>query len=171
MTLNTRTSFFRQRDILFDQGTEEGYILLLTLLLICTVLSVLMASLILTEITSTSHLSVSRGFNVRVAFLTDDVVDVVQTVSRDAGKGPGTVWRKVAVGAPRAAKIRRTFDDHSCRSESLRKKRGKENSVLLTASAHACSKLELWVIFLSEKTHGDYSKIYICYINIIQGNQ
>lgn len=91
MTFNTRTSFFRQRDILFDRGTEEGYILLLTLLLICTVLSVLMASLILTEITSTSHLSVSRGFNVRVAFLTDDVVDVVQAVSRDAGKGPGTV--------------------------------------------------------------------------------
>lgn len=39
----------------------------------------------------TSHLSISRGFNVRVAFLTDDVVDVVQAVSRNVGKGSGTI--------------------------------------------------------------------------------
>lgn len=39
----------------------------------------------------TSYLSVSRGFDVRVAVLTDDVVDVVQAVGGDAGKGLGTV--------------------------------------------------------------------------------
>lgn len=84
---------------------------------------------------STSYLSISGGFDVGVAFLADDVVYVVQAVGRDAGKGLGTVRGKVAVGAPCAAEISRTLDDHSCRSESLRRKR--EDSVLLTSSAHA----------------------------------
>lgn len=52
-----------------------------------------------------SHLSVSGGLDVGVALLTDDVVDVVQTIGGDAGKGPGAVGGKVAVGAPRAAEI------------------------------------------------------------------
>lgn len=29
--------------------------------------------------------------DVRVALLADDVIDVVQTIGRDAGKGPGAV--------------------------------------------------------------------------------
>lgn len=61
--------------------------------------------------------------DVRVALLTDDIIDVVQTIGRDARKGPGAVWGKVAIGAPRASKICRTLDDHSCRSEGLRRKK------------------------------------------------
>lgn len=40
---------------------------------------------------STSYLSISGGFDVGVALLADDVVDVVQTVGGDVGKGLGTV--------------------------------------------------------------------------------
>lgn len=46
------------------------------------------------------HLSVGGGLNVGVALLADDVVDVVQAVSRDAGKRTGAVGGKVAVWAP-----------------------------------------------------------------------
>lgn len=41
----------------------------------------------------------------RVAFLTDDVVDLVQSFGGDARESSGTVFGKVAVGAPCAAKI------------------------------------------------------------------
>lgn len=40
---------------------------------------------------STSYLSISGGFNVGVAFLANDVVDVVQSVGGDARVGSGTV--------------------------------------------------------------------------------
>lgn len=72
---------------------------------------------------SAPHLSMGGRLDVRVALLADDVVDVVQTICRDAGEGPGAVWGKVAIGAPRASEIRRTLDDHSCRSEGLRRKK------------------------------------------------
>lgn len=65
------------------------------------------------------HLSIGGGLNVGVAFLTDDVVDVVQTVSGDARKRAGAVGGKVAVGAPRAAEISRALDDHGSWSEGL----------------------------------------------------
>lgn len=75
---------------------------------------------------STSHLPISGGFDVRVAFLADDVIDMVQAISRNARKGSGTVRGKVAAGSPSAAKISRSLYDHSCRSESLKKKREKK---------------------------------------------
>lgn len=68
------------------------------------------------------HLSVGGGLNVGVALLADDVVDVVQAVSRDAGKRTGAVGGKVAVWAPWAAEVRRALNDHGCWSESLGKK-------------------------------------------------
>lgn len=68
-----------------------------------------------------SYLSICGGFNVGVAFLTDDVIDVAKAIGRDAREGFGTVWGKVAVGAPRAAEISWALDDHSCRSECLKR--------------------------------------------------
>lgn len=68
---------------------------------------------------SVPDLSVGGGLDVGVALLTDDVVDVVQAVGGDAGKGAGAVGGKVAVGAPRAAEIGRAFNDHGRRSEGL----------------------------------------------------
>lgn len=65
------------------------------------------------------HLSVGGGLDVGVALLADDVVDVVQAVGGDAGKRPGAVGGKVAVGAPRAAEVGRALDDHGCWSEGL----------------------------------------------------
>ena len=78
---------------------------------------------------STSYLSISGWFDVGVTFLTDYIIDVLQAIGRYAGKGPGTVWGKVAVRAPCASKISRSLDDHSCRPESLRRER--ENGVRL----------------------------------------
>lgn len=72
------------------------------------------------DLYATSYLSVSGGFNVRVALLADDVVDVVKAVGLDAREGFGTVRGKVAVRAPRAAKISWALDDHSGRSERLK---------------------------------------------------
>lgn len=69
-----------------------------------------------------NHLPIGGGLNVRVALLADDVVDVAQAVSGDAGKRAGAVGGEVAVRAPRAAEVGRALNDHGCRSESLGEK-------------------------------------------------
>lgn len=65
------------------------------------------------------HLSIGGRLNVGVALLADDIVDVVQAIRGDARKRSGAVGGKVAVGAPRAAKISRALDDHGSWSEGL----------------------------------------------------
>lgn len=49
------------------------------------------SSITATSTSSTSYLSISGGFDIRVAFLADDVVYVLQAIGGDGGKGLGTV--------------------------------------------------------------------------------
>lgn len=69
------------------------------------------------------HLSLGGRLDVGVAFLTDDIVDVVQPVGGDAGERLGTVVGKVTVRAPGATKIRRALNEHGRRPERLQQER------------------------------------------------
>jgi len=70
------------------------------------------------------YLSVGRGFDVGVALLAGDVVDVPQSAGGDAGERLGAVGGEVAVRAPRAPEIRRALNDHGGGPERLSGKRG-----------------------------------------------
>lgn len=100
-----------------------------------------------------SYLSICWGFNVRVAFLTNDVIDVVQSVWRNARKGSATVWGEIAVGTPRVTKISWALNDHRSRSEGLKKRSLKS----VTQSLH------LSVMFGLNKFSLIFAFFIVCY--------
>lgn len=66
-----------------------------------------------------THLSLSRRFNIRVALLTDDLINKPQSVGRNPGESLGAVVGEVAIWPPCTAKIRRTLNHHSSRPKRL----------------------------------------------------
>lgn len=84
-----------------------------------------------------SYLSIRRGFNVRVAFFTNDVIDVAQRIWRDARKSSCTIWGEIAVGTPCVTKISRALNDHCCRPERLKKKEFKQITTAVVCNVWA----------------------------------
>lgn len=66
-----------------------------------------------------THLSLSGRFNVRVALLTDDLINKAKRVGRNPGESLGAVVGEVAIWPPCTAKIWRTLNHHSSRSKRL----------------------------------------------------
>lgn len=65
-------------------------------------------------------LSFSGRLNVRVALLTDDLINKPQQVGRNPGESLGAVVGKVAIWLPCMAKIRRTLNYHSSRPKRFK---------------------------------------------------
>lgn len=66
-----------------------------------------------------THLPLRWRLNVRVAWLTDDIINVTQRTLGHATKGGCAVVGEVAVDLPGTAKICRPLNQHGRRTESL----------------------------------------------------